>query len=76
MPSLMKSFLLSKLLPALGLAFALSSVAAAQDEEPGSGGTSPLNPPTGIPIDGGVSLLLAGGVAYGVKKLRDRRRKV
>ena len=71
----MKSFLLSKLLPALVLAFALSSVAAAQDEIPGSGGTSPLIPPTGIPIDGGASLLLAGGVAYGVKKLRDRRRK-
>ncbi|MFC2188154.1 PID-CTERM protein-sorting domain-containing protein [Fulvivirgaceae bacterium LMO-SS25] len=27
------------------------------------------------PIDGGLSLLLGAGAAYGVKKLRDRRRR-
>jgi hypothetical protein len=27
------------------------------------------------PIDGGVSLLVAAGVAYGIKKVRDERRK-
>lgn len=28
-----------------------------------------------IPIDGGVSLLVAAGVAYGIKKIRDERKK-
>ncbi len=27
------------------------------------------------PIDGGLSLLLAAGVGYGVKKVRDNRKK-
>lgn len=27
-----------------------------------------------IPIDGGLSALIAGGVGYGVKKMRDRKR--
>lgn len=44
--------------------------------EPGSGGPTPgpvTPPPTGVPIDGGASLLLAGGAAYGLRKLRQRR---
>ncbi len=28
------------------------------------------------PIDGGVSLLVAAGVGYGIKKVRDSRRNV
>lgn len=28
-----------------------------------------------VPIDGGLSLLLAAGVGYGVKKVRDSRKK-
>lgn len=28
-----------------------------------------------VPIDGGLSLLIAGGVAYGAKKVRDARKK-
>lgn len=28
-----------------------------------------------VPIDGGLSLLLAAGVGYGVKKVRDQRKK-
>ncbi len=31
--------------------------------------------PPATPIDGGLSLLLAAGGAYGVKKLRDARKK-
>lgn len=31
--------------------------------------------PPATPIDGGLSLLLAAGGAYGLKKLRDNRRK-
>ena len=49
--------------------------ALAQSGDPGSGGPTPTNPnPTQVPIDGGASLLLASGVAFGLKKLRDRRR--
>jgi hypothetical protein len=54
----------------------LAGPAFAQDEDPGSTGPqpgAPVPPPTGVPIDGGASLLLAGGVAYGLKKLRRRR---
>jgi len=32
-------------------------------------------PPSDAPIDGGLSLLIAGGVGYGVKKLREKRKK-
>ncbi|MFZ1453201.1 MAG: hypothetical protein WAT20_10880 [Ferruginibacter sp.] len=32
-------------------------------------------PPNDAPIDGGLSLLLAAGAAYGVKKYRDGRRE-
>ena len=36
----------------------------------------PDNPPeSDAPIDGGLSLLLAGGVGYGVKKIREKRKK-
>lgn len=41
--------------------------------QPGSGGPQPA-PPTAIPIDGGASLLLAAGVTYGLKRLRDAKR--
>ncbi len=42
--------------------------------QPNSGGPTPGTPdPTGAPIDGGVSLLLAGGAAYAVRHLRRRR---
>ena len=32
-------------------------------------------PEDDIPIDGGITLLLAAGVGYGAKKLRNKRRK-
>jgi hypothetical protein len=47
----------------------LTSVSA-YAQGPGSGGPSA---PTGVPIDGGASLLLASGAAYGLRKLRQRR---
>ncbi len=56
------------------LAGAGAQHAAAQ---PGSGGPQPGAAPTGpiaTPLDGGASLLLAGGVAYGLRRLRQRRR--
>lgn len=33
------------------------------------------DPDTDVPIDGGVSLLVAAGVAYGAKKAYDKRKK-
>ena len=71
--SCMKSFLLNKFLPSLVLVLAVTAVAVAQ----GTGGPEPGTPPdpTAVPLDGGASLLLASGVAYGLKRLRDRRRK-
>ncbi len=30
------------------------------------------NPPAGVPIDGGLSLVLAGGIGLGAKKLYDK----
>ena len=32
-------------------------------------------PPADAPIDGGLSLLIAGGVGYGIKKVRDNKKK-
>jgi len=41
-------------------------------------GGSPTDPPTDpvdTPIDGGLSILLAAGIGYGVKKSYDKRKK-
>ncbi|QKG58005.1 hypothetical protein GKZ68_16095 [Hymenobacter sp. BRD128] len=54
-------------------AVGLLLLSAAQAQTPGSGGPTPQTP-TAVPIDGGATLLLASGVALGLKKLRDRRR--
>ena len=61
------------------ISFLLLAGAGAQHAaaQPGSGGPQPgAGPtgPTGVPLDGGASLLLAGGVAYGLRRLRQRRR--
>ena len=32
------------------------------------------DPDTEVPIDGGASILIAAGVAYGVKKIYDKRK--
>lgn len=54
------------------LLFLTGTFSPAQAQGPGSGGPAP--DPTAVPIDGGASLLLAAGVGFGLKKLRDRRR--
>lgn len=47
----------------------------AQDSDPdGFGDFTGDNEPE-APIDGGVSLLLAAGIGYGIKKLNDRRKQ-
>lgn len=68
----MKSFLRARLLPAFIVLVAAGGTALAQS--PADGGPAPTAP-TGVPLDGGVSLLLAGGMAYGLKQLRNRRKK-
>lgn len=57
------------LLPLL-LLLALSASA----QGPGDGGPAPDNQPTRVPIDGGASLLLAAGAAYGLRRLPRRPR--
>jgi hypothetical protein len=60
----------------LTAALLLSVGVLAQAQTPGSGGPTPTAPPTDpteVPIDGGASLLLASGVAYGLKRLRQQR---
>lgn len=39
-------------------------------------GGDPEGDPDLVPVDGGLGFLLAAGVGYGVKKVRERRRKV
>ena len=51
------------------LVIILPQVLHAQD----TGFPDPIDPDT--PIDGGVSLLLAAGAAYGVKKYREHKKK-
>ena len=36
----------------------------------------PPDLPVDTPIDGGISLLVAAGVGYGIKKVRDSRKKL
>ena len=55
-------------------ALLLSAGRWAQAQTPGSTGPTPQAPdPTAVPLDGGASLLLASGVAYGLRRLRQRR---
>ncbi len=42
--------------------------------DPGGGGTGDPDD-AGVPIDGGLSLLLAAGAGYGANKLRKNRKK-
>ena len=60
--------LLQLALPALTVLTVLQARA-----QPNSGGPVPTSPPTGVPLDGGASLLLLGGVGYALRKLRQRR---
>ena len=52
-----------------------SSVALAQGPPPPGGGTPNCFPDPCMPIDGGISFLLAAGAAYGAKKMYNSRNK-
>jgi hypothetical protein len=61
---------ISKSLLAILICMFISCFAFAQSpSDPGDPGG---DPDEGIPIDGGVSLLVAGSIVYGVKKLKDK----
>ena len=54
----------------------VGAVTASVAQAPGGGGPQPGGgTPNSVPIDGGASLLLAGGAAYALRKLRARRSK-
>ncbi len=60
---------LQKIVYLLLVLFFISNLAHADD--PGlPGGSDP-----DVPIDGGLSLLVIGGIGYGVKKMREKERK-
>jgi hypothetical protein len=67
---------LSVYLLAGALLAGLSTTASAQSSGgpiPGPSTPPAGSDPTAVPLDGGASLLLAGGVAYGLKRLRRRQ---
>ncbi len=57
----------------LVIAFSLLPYIMMAQNEPGDPCGGPGLP--ACPIDGGISLLLAAGVGYGVKRYRDARKK-
>jgi hypothetical protein len=65
--------LMKSLFLAAAMTLAASSLAHAQG--PSTGGPAPGTPAVDVPLDGGASLLLASGLALGLKKLRQHRRK-
>lgn len=42
-------------------------------DDPTGGPLVPGDAPTAVPIDGGASLLLAGGAAFALRRLRQRK---
>ncbi len=54
--------------------FAIEMFAQPSGPPVGTGGGSPIGDPAGVPIDGGLGFLLAAGVAYGGKKMKDRKK--
>ena len=72
---------ISKLLGALLMVFALTLSTSAyasgsDDQSSDSSDSNSYDKPKGdkIPLDGGLSVLLLGAAAFGVKKLRDNKK--
>lgn len=61
---------LKNLIPAALVLALVLLTAPASRAQPGSGGPQPSGGPVQTPIDGGASLLLAGGAAYGWRRRR------
>lgn len=49
--------------------FPANSIAQGLPDDPG------VDPDTEVPFDGGLSLLIGAGIAYGAKKAYDKRKK-
>ena len=60
----------------LTAALALTACSLALAQAPGSGGPAPGVAPTETPLDGGASMLLAGGIGYALRRLRLRGGKL
>ena len=58
----------------LTTALVLGACSLALAQAPADGGPAPTGP-TQTPLDGGASLLLAGGIGYALRRLRQRRVK-
>ncbi|RZL02372.1 MAG: hypothetical protein EOO62_22520 [Hymenobacter sp.] len=72
-PTILLSFPAALRAGRLGLLLLLLGARAqAQAQAPGSGG--PAQGTAAVPLDGGASLLLAAGAAYGLRRLRRARR--
>ena len=54
-------------------ALVLDACSLALAQAPANGGPAPVIAPTNTPIDGGASLLLAGGIGYALRRLKQRR---
>ena len=50
-------------------------IQAAPSSPPGGGMSPPCWPPPCLPIDGGISFLIAAAAVYGGKKLYDHQKK-
>ncbi len=50
-------------------------ISRAQGPNSGSISTNPDSTTSPVPVDGGLSIVLAASLGYGVKKIRDQRRK-
>ncbi|MCE3260866.1 MAG: hypothetical protein K0S12_2507 [Bacteroidetes bacterium] len=64
-----------KVLALIFLSVGFNYLMAAPPPPPSGTVGPPCWPPPCVPIDGGVSILIAAGAAYGVKKIYDARKK-
>ena len=53
---------------------ALSISVSADPGDPGNLGPTPTPQPVGVPVDGGASLLAAGGIGYALKKYKAAKK--
>ena len=57
----------------LAMVVIIISLPALANAQPGPG-CDPLTDPLCVPLDGGLSLLIAAGIGYGIKKARDNKK--